>query len=80
MTAWTPEERARFPERHCLFIPGEPRGADTIFCIKPAKEDSSYCDEHHARCYAIYNPAEVRKARASFRRTQKRPGRLAALL
>ncbi len=33
----------------CQWLEGDPR--DRNFCNLPVKEDSSYCEEHHKRCY-----------------------------
>lgn len=38
---WTPAT--------CQWIEGEPR--ERNFCGKPAKAGSSYCEEHHKRCW-----------------------------
>lgn len=44
----TPGFQAPAP-RACQWLYGEPTERD--FCGAPAKPGSSYCDEHHARCY-----------------------------
>lgn len=39
-------------ERTCQFPFGDPRSEAFRFCgRKPVKPGSSYCEEHHARCY-----------------------------
>lgn len=35
----------------CRWIEGEPC-AEGVFCGEPTKENSSYCDTHHARAYS----------------------------
>lgn len=41
------------PHKACQFIPGEPAGAETVFCCAPVRPGSSYCAEHHAVCWII---------------------------
>lgn len=35
----------------CLWIEGDPMEPDWRYCQQPKKEGSSFCPEHHARCY-----------------------------
>jgi len=44
-----PLRGAGWRPRTCQFIEGEPR--DRNFCGKPVQPGSSYCPEHHARCW-----------------------------
>lgn len=55
------------PARYCRWIEGEPtRWAE--WCGKKVKRGSSYCPEHHARCYVRERPrgGGVDKAAAGY--------------
>ena len=50
------DNRTHHPDR-CQFIPGDPCGAETVYCGQPKAEHSrNYCAEHHARCYRKVEP------------------------
>lgn len=52
-----PVQRTHNPDR-CQFIPGDPCGADTVYCGEPKAEHShAYCAEHHARCFRKAEPS-----------------------
>lgn len=40
-----------FSHLRCQFIEGEPSADDTCKCNAPVKPGSSYCPEHHERCW-----------------------------
>lgn len=44
----------------CRWIEGDP--SDMQFCGHPAKPGSSYCEDHHKRCYvaAVFKPGRQR--------------------
>ena len=46
------------PARTCQYIPGDPR-TDPSKCGARSKPGSSYCPDHHARCY---QPLVIRDA------------------
>lgn len=38
--------------RKCQWIEGQPTPDDSCKCLKPVKEGSAYCPEHHRRCWS----------------------------
>lgn len=46
-----PRVVALSPVRTCQWIEGPAAGAATVFCGAVARQDSSYCPAHHARCF-----------------------------
>jgi hypothetical protein len=45
--------RLNYQHRTCQFIAGKPAGAATRFCAAVVLRGSSYCPDHHARCWSI---------------------------
>ena len=45
-----------FQPRACQFIKGHPSEGDAGKCGEPVHNGSSYCAEHHARCYTQLQP------------------------
>lgn len=53
-------------ERHCRYIIGEVRGANTRYCGQP-RVGKSMCAEHHALCYITPNSkAEAKRNKTAF--------------
>jgi GcrA cell cycle regulator len=44
--------------RSCRFIPGDPDGAQTLFCGDPTVTGKSYCPHHLALCWGRGTPSE----------------------
>lgn len=47
---WKPITFRTKTSKHCHFIPGLPKGPDTVYCGKQVKPGSPYCDEHDVLC------------------------------
>ena len=57
------------PPHTCQYIAGQPTPDDSCKCDRPVLPGSSYCPEHHARCWrredeeeAVVQDAEIEKA------------------
>lgn len=40
----------------CRYPLGGPKDPPRLFCAKPVRDGSAYCDEHHEACYVAYVP------------------------
>lgn len=49
----------------CRWIPGEPNGAETVYCGQPRLVGKSYCASHYARTLAPNQPRLVLPRRAA---------------
>tara|TARA_Y100000310_G_scaffold343675_1_gene452414 strand:- start:2666 stop:3208 length:543 start_codon:yes stop_codon:yes gene_type:complete len=78
------EGRKGYDPKFCQWIPGEPCGFNTIYCVRRAIPEASYCDEHEKLAHRPF-PSEkyLARQRAHFENLQhkrkRKPGALTLL-
>jgi|TARA_Y100000310_G_C20678911_1_gene814718 GcrA cell cycle regulator len=74
------EGRKGYDPKFCQWIPGEPDGAGTIYCVRKAIDESSYCNEHEELTHRRPSTPEEKARWAAMQQKRKyKPGALTLL-